>query len=281
MTAPASTPTQLATCYAQVVVPVDFSPLSWRVLTLATRMAHAFDVPRHIVHVDTSSPWLDEGMNSLVLRAEVAGGPVEVDVVAGRTPVDGIVRALGDDEASLLVMSTHGRTAAVEMTTGSTAEALLRRWHGPMLLAGPRYQVSPVPFHRIVVCVDPASAMTSPELMTDVRAWAAAFDVPIEVLAVVETSPLADYDAIVVHNQRLEAAVEAVSTEDRPAVLVRLAGRRPGRDIARYVDSVEGTLVVLPTHPRHTPARVVLGSTAMTVLRHVTSPALVRRLPSR
>jgi nucleotide-binding universal stress UspA family protein len=281
MTAPTTVPHELTTCYAQVVLPVDFSPLSWHVLTLANRMSRAFGVPRRIVHVDTSSPWLDEGVNELVVEKGLAGGPVQVDVVASRTPADGILRVLGDDEGSLLVMSTHGHTGAAELATGSTAEALLQRWHGPMLLAGPRFRVSPVPFRRLVLCVDPDSTTTSPELDADVTAWATRFDIPIEVLAVVDPTPPSDFNRLLGQNQRLEEAVAALSSEDRVAKLVRLTGNRPGRDIARYVDSVDGTLVALPTHARPRSARVVLGSTAMAVLRHVTSPALVRRFPTR
>ena len=281
MTAPYAPPKSLTTCYAQVVVPVDFSPLSWRVLTLAKRMARAFAVPLHVLHVDTSSPWLDEGVNSLLLRDGQAGHQVDIDVVAARTAVEGIIRVLGDDEGSLLVMSTHGHTAAAELATGSTAEGLLRAWHGPMLLAGPRYHVSPVPYRRIVLCVDPASTVASSALVEDVTAWAAAFDVPVEVLAVVDPTPSSDFEAILSQNERLEAAAAELSSDDRIAKVVRLEGKRPGQDIARYVDAVDGSLVALPTHARPPSARVVLGSTAMSVLRHVKSPALVRRFPMR
>jgi nucleotide-binding universal stress UspA family protein len=281
MTAPSAFPRELTTCYSQVVVPVDFSPRSWRALIQAGRLARAFGVPRTVVHVDTSSPWVDEGTHELLLRKSPSGVPVEVTVVAARTPVDGIMRILGDDEGSLLVMSTHGHTAFAEVGTGSTAEALLRQWRGPMLLAGPHYKVAPVPFRRIVFCVDPASSAVSTLLRDDVIAWAEAFNVPIEVLAVVEPTPLVDLDAILRQNAQLEATAAALSTDERVAKLVRLEGKHPGRDIARYADAVEGTLVAIPTHARTPSARFVLGSTAMGVLRHVTSPVLVRRFPTR
>lgn len=281
MTAPSVSRPDLNTCFSQVVVPVDFSPRSWRVLTLARRMEHAFGVPRRVVHVDTSSPWIDEGSCQLVLREGPFGSPVEVAVVAARTPADGIVRLLGDDEASLLVMSTHGHTAAAEMTTGSTAEAILRRRRGPMLVAGPRYRVSPVPFRRIVLCVDPASTATSPALAADVTAWAAAFEIPIEVLAVADVAAPTDLDTILAQEERLDAMAASLSDDARVAKVVRLEANRPGPAIARYVDATDGTLVALPTHARTPSARLLLGSTAVSVLRHVTSPMLVRRFPTR
>lgn len=281
MTAPVVSTRELTTSFSQVVVPVDFSPLSWRALTQGGRMARAFGVPCRVVHVDTSSPWLDEGAHRLVLRSAPGGIRVGVDVVAARSAADGIMRVLGDDEAALLVMSTHGHTAASEITSGSTAEALLRRWRGPILLAGPNYRIAPVPFRRIVFCVDPDSTASSPLLIDDVVAWASTFTVPIEVLSVVDPLLQSDFEAILRQNERLEAVVESLSNDDRNARLVRLEGSRPAQDIARYVDAVEGTLVALPTHARTPSARLVLGSTAIAVLRHVTSPMLVRRFPTR
>jgi nucleotide-binding universal stress UspA family protein len=133
----------------------------------------------------------------------------------------------------------------------------------------------------VVLCIDPESDSIPTELVADVAAWASAFRIPIEVFAVVDPVLPVDYDGIFHRNERLEAAAAALSTDDRVAKLVRFPGSRPGRDIARYVDSVDGTLVALSTHTRSLPARVVLGSTAMAVLRHATSPVLVRRFPTR
>lgn len=244
-------------------------------------MARAFGVPEKLVHVDTASPWADDGEHHVLARTAPSGESVEITVVTARTPADGILQVLGEDEQSLLVMSTHGHTAATELATGSTAEELLRRWRGPMLLAGPRHESSPVPFRRIVLCVDPNAPEASPSLAGDVAAWAHRFDVPIEVLSIVEPVPASHFEERIRQNERMELAAAAVATDDRIAKLVRLEAIWPGQAIARYVDAVEGTLVALPTHARRLPSRVVLGSTTFTVLRHVTSPVLVRRFTTR
>lgn len=279
MTAPSVPSREMATRFSQVVVPVDFSPLSWRVLIQAGRIARAFGVPEKVVHVDTTSPWEDEGTPRIVARTAPSGEPVDITVIAARRPADGILRVLGDDEESLLIMSTHGHTAATELATGSTAEALVRRWPGPMVLAGPHHAASPVPFRRIVLCVDPNSEASSPPLASDVMVWAERFNVPVEVLSIVEPMPAPHFEERLRENERMEIAAASVSTDDRVAKPVRLESIWPGRAIARYVDAVDGTLVALPTHARPLPARVVLGSTTFTVLRHVKSPVLVRRFP--
>ena len=276
----AVTQTEPVTTYSQVLVPVDFSPRGWRSLGLANRMARALGVPRTILHVDTASPWLDEGAHRLVVGDGPAGRPLKVDVIAARTAAEGIVD-LPDAEHSLLVMSTHGHTAAAELLMGSTTEDVLQRWHGPLLLAGPRFQFAAAPFRRVVLCLDPEFSGLPAQLAADVHALAAAFDVPVEVLSVMDRGPEADFHKLLRQNIRLEEAAQALSHDSRAVTLVRLTGTHPGRDIARYVDAIDGTIVALTTHARPPMARVVFGSTALAVLRHVTSPVLVRRFPTR
>lgn len=281
MTVQSVTQPKSLAAYSQVLVPVDFSPPSWRALALANRVARALGIPRRVVHVDTSSPWLDEGTHALVLRKGPSGREVKVDVVAERNATDGIVRILGDEDSPLLVMSTRGHTAAGELLAGSTTVSLLRRWDGPMLLAGPRFEVSPVPYRRIVVCVDPESPAVPAALAADIHALATAFGVPIGMLAVLQRGSSADFDVLLEENRSLESAAEQLASDERKVKLVRLTGARPGHEIARYVDASPGTIVALSTHARRPASRVIFGSTGMAVLRHVTSPMLVRRFPTR
>jgi nucleotide-binding universal stress UspA family protein len=274
----ASTAT-LQTGFAQVLMPVDFSPLSWRVLTLAGRLSAVFDTPRRVLHVDTASPWRDEGAGGLRTVLAPTGARIDVEVIAASTPAEGIIRATGEEPA-LVVMSTHGHTGVAELAMGSTAEELLRQWRGPLLLAGPRYTVSPVPFRRIVLCVDPAMNVPT-SLVDDVKAWSDRFDLPVHVLTVQDRSPDVDFELLLTKNQRLNDVVEAVSTDERPARLVRLTSARPAQDIVKYADATPGTVVAMATHASHAATRMVLGSTAFAVLRHASSPVLVRRFTTR
>lgn len=51
----------------------------------------------------------------------------------------------------------------------------------------------------------------------------------------------------------------------------------PGLQIAEYAQSVKADLVVIPSHGRHGVQRLLLGSVAERVLRHVECPVLVLR----
>lgn len=278
MSSVTSTPADLTTTYAQVLMPVDFSPLSWKVLSLARTMERVFGVPRRLVHIDTASPWLDEGASQLTLQAGPSGQHLPVEVVAARTAADGIVRALGDDEASLLVMSTHGHTAAGELPFGSTTEAVLRTWTGPMLLAGPHFKpVRPV-VQRMVLCVEPEVPPPA-ALVADVSAWGRRFDVPVDVVFVHERSLDKDLHDVQAERRDVESFVAKLRDDRVRSRVVTLRGARVAHQITSYADAHPGTVIALATHARGLSARLLLGSVAMSVVRHAASPVLLRRFP--
>jgi nucleotide-binding universal stress UspA family protein len=263
------------TGYTQVVMPIDFSSLSWRALSLANSISSAYAIPRRLVHVDTSSPWLDEGASRLMLKATPSGEPVDVEVVAARTPEDGVLRILDESPSSLLVISAHGHTAAAELALGSTAEQMLRKWTGPVLAVGPRYRpVARVP-RRIVVCVDPALSPPT-GLMTDVRSFADRFKVPVRLLTVSNYSAVTDVELIRDDQHRLNQLANVLERDGLPASIIRVHGGRSAHEIVQYADQQPGTVIALATHAHTLPGRFVLGSVAMTVLRQAASPVLLR-----
>ena len=276
MTISIRTPSEATTtCYEQVVVPVDFSPLSWRSLSLANSISSAFGIPRRLVHVDTSSPWLDEGASRLTLKATPSGEPVDIEVVAARTPESGILRVLDETPSSLLVISTHGHTAGAELALGSTAEQLLRNWSGPVYAVGPRYRPTARVPRRIVVCADPTVSPPT-GLITDVRALADRFGVPVRLLTVSNYSAVTDIELIRDDQQRLNQLADVLEYGGLPASIVRVHGGRCAHEIVQYADQQPGTVVAMATHAHALPGRLVLGSVAMAVLRQTTSPVLLR-----
>lgn len=271
MTAPTYTPLDLSTRYAQVVVPVDFSTLSWRSLSIATALARGFGAPYRIVHVDTSSPWLDFPSHQLTLHAAPNGHRVQVEVIAARTAADGIVALLGDDDSSLLVMSSHGHSAAAELALGSTTEEVLRRWQGPVVLAGPRYRVARPVVTRIVAAVAPFADL-SVRLASDVRAWADRFRVPVQAATVVDPESLG-YDFELRRKQLLHLTEIADAIDAEP---VPLHGSRTAHELVSWSDTLPGTILAMAPRVRSTAAQLVLGSVSKAVLRHTTNPVLLR-----
>jgi nucleotide-binding universal stress UspA family protein len=262
----------LATCFAQVLTPVDFSPASWLPVSLAGRLAAQCGARHRVLHVDTASPWRGEAAGELRVEAAPGGRHVEVDVLAGCTPADGIIRVLGETAPSLLVMSTHGHTAVAESILGSTTEQVLHRWDGPIVALGPVYRDAP-DLRRIVVGIEPSLPLPG-QLLEDVRAWSAWLDLPVTVFGVTSDTLRPER---VRDLEQLEKAAVAVSQPGRPAGVATFgSGSVPG-NIVEFADAEPGTLIAVATHVRSLATRMVLGSVAMAVCRRSSSPVLLRR----
>lgn len=272
MTATTYPPVELSTCFAQVLVPVDFSRLSWKSLPVATALARGFGVPHRVVHVDTSSPWLDLSPHKLTLNTLSHGKRVQVEVLAAPTAAEGIVQLLGDDESSLLVMSSHGHTAAAELAFGSTAEEVLRHWRGPVVVTGPRYRVGRPVVTRIVVAVPPLGSLPV-ALATDVRGWADRFGVPVQVATVMDAASMGyDFEVGRERLRHLTTLAESIGAEPVP-----LHGPRTAHELVAYADMEPGTLLAMAPRVKPVAAQLVLGSVSKAVLRHATNPVLFRR----
>lgn len=62
---------------------------------------------------------------------------VQYDILHDRDPARGIADHAGRQEASMIAMSTHGRSGAWRLTSGSVAMDVVRRAHCPVLLNRP------------------------------------------------------------------------------------------------------------------------------------------------
>ncbi|MES2789065.1 MAG: universal stress protein [Planctomycetota bacterium] len=62
-----------------------------------------------------------------------------------------------------------------------------------------------------------------------------------------------------------------------PGITAEIREGDPGLQIAEYAKSIQADLVVIPSHGRHGVQRLLLGSVAERVLRHVECPILVLR----
>ena len=271
MTAPTRMPLDLSTCYAQVLVPVDFSSLSWTSLSAAIALAHGFGIPYRVVHIDTSWPWPDLQPRNRTLHVAPNGQRVPVEVIAARTAADGIVQLLGDDESSLLVMSSHGHTAAAELALGSTAEDVLRRWQGAVVLTGPHYRTTRPAVTRIVAAIPPFGELSA-ALATDLRGWAEWFAVPMQVVTVMDAASMG-YDFEQGREQLLYLIESAQAIGADP---VPLHGSRTAHELVTYANAQPGTLLAMAPRVKTATAQLVLGSVSKAVLRHATNPVLFR-----
>lgn len=141
--------------FTNILVPVDFSPVSKRVLANALSIAKRFEASVHVVHAFELPPplrpdltvWSGEFRASLEVQAHGEGvramrallgeqefsyGKVSTEVKEGH-PYDVIIAAAEAMKSDLIVMGTHGRTGLSHLVMGSVAEKVMRHAACPVL----------------------------------------------------------------------------------------------------------------------------------------------------
>jgi nucleotide-binding universal stress UspA family protein len=135
----------------KILCPTDFSDPSYAALEHAVELATHFDSELCLLHVVPFSPVSPPDLMAVAVvpddeRLETAERQLR-EVAATRVPANVRVRcevkmgyadkeiacAADDEHADLLVIATHGLTGWRHMVFGSTAEAIIRASHCPVL----------------------------------------------------------------------------------------------------------------------------------------------------
>jgi nucleotide-binding universal stress UspA family protein len=268
-----------------VVVPLDGSDEATRAIPVAQQLAGVVHAVVESVIIAVPGDAVGELQRHVDdVNARFPGA--DAKVVRGEKPVDDLLSRVAAAPLGVVCMASHGRGRAAGFV-GSTANAMITRAGGPIVVVGPEVPATHGFDQPVVACVDghEPSEASIPVAM----AWADALDVPFTVATVAEPVPEPikpeahylrshgpDIDADVYVNQVLDRW-----KSDKPAA--------PGRVIYDPVSVSAGlavdletrpaSLVVLTTHARTGAARVLLGSVAASVVRHVPVPVVLVPLP--
>lgn len=139
-----------------ILVPVDFSACSTRVVNEAASLAARLGARLHVVHVGELPAGVDtytrvqlgerrQSAGDLLTRdalthlepyaAQARAAGVEASVAAVVGPVARAVLAEAEHaRADLIVMGTHGRTGLLRLVLGSVAEAVVQGANVPVML---------------------------------------------------------------------------------------------------------------------------------------------------
>lgn len=139
-----------------ILVPVDLSPGSGAVCDAACELARGSHSRLVLLHVVTPPPIILNGLG--LAAAQVRGMEAELERRASRemlalgrrcerrigrtvrvvqrtgTAVATILAKAAAENADLIVLGSHGHTAAYDLLIGSTAQAVLRRSKTPVLV---------------------------------------------------------------------------------------------------------------------------------------------------
>jgi nucleotide-binding universal stress UspA family protein len=281
-----------------ILAPLDGSPLSERSLPYAAALARVLDakltlmIASYISDIPEHGPWSEEMVThprevSMSYLDSVAGrlGLTAADkVVKVGYPHEMILETARETNASLTVISTHGRSGLGRWLYGSTAGHIIHSSKTPLFVIGKNVpdEASFAP-KRLLVPLD-GSALGEAALPY-ASELARAFDAAITLVRVApfsaEAFPLAvpqaywprlDEDLLSSASAYLEKVRE--NLDPTPDVHVMQGPRADA--LLDYAQSAVAGLVVMTTHGRAGLQRALLGSTADRMLEGAAPVLLIR-----
>lgn len=272
----------------RVLVPLDGSPIAEAVLPEARRILRRPDSEIILVRADLplvaypgAAPgntlemakaylaWVAEGLEEQGVRARMVAdvGPA----------FQAILKAARDEKATLIAMSTHGRTGATRAVLGSVAEQVVRRSPVPVLvvrtlLAGAGSRVPPDerhPFRNVLLPLDRSERSLG--ALGPAADFCRLFGARLLLLHILES----EEDRAT--SEAYLQAVEARASSQGVAVTSLVETGRVADeilDVARFHDV---DLIAMATHGRRGLARLVTGSVTEEILRKALVPVLVVR----
>jgi nucleotide-binding universal stress UspA family protein len=190
--------------------------------------------------------------------------------------------------ADLIAMTTHARRGLSSLLMGSVAQAVARLSALPILMTRPGLETPDRPLQRIMVPVD--GTEQSAAICTVVRDLAAesgaevVFFQAVTPLLVVDPvtgfTPLGVPEPLPDPTGGLEKLALQFSREGIPARAVVAHGAAADQ-ILQQARKMDADLIAMSTSARRGLSRLVLGSVAEAVVRHMDRPVLLHRAPSR
>jgi nucleotide-binding universal stress UspA family protein len=269
--------------FRKILVPLDGSALASKILDYLEPVLELETTSVVVLRVrapGTSGPLPDdERLAALSAKARI------VQIEREGDPASEILAAAEAEGASLLALSTHGRTGLARLVRGSVAERVLRNAQVPVLLVNPFTETSsPESPRRILVPLDgsPASAGCLDLVLELGPVYGA------KVLLFHVGNP--DYRTTPEGQRLEELRAEEFRTEVAPPLVARLeaAGLEvevdvrvefgPAGQILAAIEREGIDLVALTTHGRTGVSRWVYGSVAEALIRECRVPLLVKRV---
>ena len=248
----------------QIVVATDFSPASTAALRMASRVARLFQAKVSIVHVFQYSPhhrypvpvdWMVEMIRqdmrvkldeSRLLLTEM-NIQTEALMIERGLPAEEILDLSRSCKNPLLVVGTHAVGGMDRFLLGSTAEAIFRQAHCPVMTVGPHvvYKTGDEPqFHKVLYPTDcsAASLVAIPLAMLLRQSSTTSLRVlhVIDPDATTNLSPKDLYEPV-----RKSFEANAVAKEDAGVEYVSLHGKDIGQAVVNEAERFAADVVIL------------------------------------
>jgi nucleotide-binding universal stress UspA family protein len=296
----------------RILVPLDGSARAEQILVQVARLLRREDAEVVLLGVaelpatlavDAHGPLLDSRRAEMSTYLAATTAALERQGVRVRAlsregiAASEILQAAEEEKATLIAISTHGRSGVSRWLFGSVAEKVIRGAQVPVLLTrsfpkGPQGLPLPagpgeLPFKRLLVPVDGSD--TALQALPAAAAFAKLFGSEIDVLCVEEPPlPALGVELPPISRTPPGPGKETVAAAERAAERLRSYGvpaaprvslclGDPSALILQAAEERKSDLIVMATHGRRGVKRWALGSVTERVLRHGTLPMLIVR----
>jgi len=286
--------------FKRVLVPLDGSPLSERVLPIAKCFARSFDSRIELVYVvqkvaddipeTFSSQAREEGEAYLkgiaeALSAEHGAEKLSYSVESGY-PASMIIGQAALDDDTLILMSTHGYSGVQRLLLGSVAGKVVQAARSPVLLVpagakNPKGEL--VEFERLIVPLDGS------ELAETVLPYAIKLCKTLGMELILTRSYHPNFPGTsirmhdvskIVHDSAenyIKAKAEELREEGLKKVSYKVLRGLPAEQITDLALETPNSVTALCTHGRHGVGLWMLGSVTNAVIHCSEEPVLVIR----
>jgi universal stress protein A len=295
-----------------ILVPVDFSEMSIRVIEVAKRFAERFGATVHLAHVHQfyypagfTAPMppvipysvisYERGFEKKIARRlsaladQRSLSSIACHVLNGAPAYDEICNLAKEIPADLIVMPTHGRTGLKHLFLGSTAERIVQHSPCPVFVARQSKRQSKngasIAINSIFVPIDFSGC--SFEGLRYAIQFAREFAAKIIVLHVVDLGPAFISDNYGMYDLTKYQEMARGAAKEQMRKFVRLAKFGDLEfeavvttgsavwEICELAENRNVDLIITSTHGRTGFKHVLIGSTAEHVVRHAPCSVLV------
>lgn len=270
--------------YDRVIVPIDGSESSRRVLGVAAALARHHGIPLLLVTVVPPRDRLLTTGDLEEIAAPLDAPLVDTSLLFDADPAEPLVALSRRQPGALWCISSHGRGPVRQMVLGSVAARLVRDGGSPVVVVGPAFDPArPFAVERLLVCVD--GSPTSEAVLPIGVQWAEAHGASLLLLQVV--APMAEAPTAADRipqryrgpDSYLARTCGALATT-APKAFAVVADEHPAHAIVEYAVARDASLVAMTTRGESGLALVALGSVAMAVVHTSPVPVLVVRPPA-
>ncbi|MDY6775719.1 MAG: universal stress protein [Halobacteria archaeon] len=290
--------------YDRILIPTDGSDCADEAARHAVRIAERFGSELHVLNAVETHEYVSAGNESVERQRDIVEeegreavesvsetaserGVETVEVVTYGSVHDVVLDYVEDEAIDLIVMGTHGRTGFERLLLGSNAAKTVRRSEVPVFTVPSRGKdESSYVYDSILVPTDgsPGSKAAVENAAGIARMYGSTVHVVYVIDIRIGSSTGVIPDVVTALEEEGERATREVAGEieedEETEVVTDVVMGVPGREITDYSREHGIDLIARGTHGRKGIGRLLLGSTAETVIRTSEVPVLTARTRS-